>query len=51
MNQNQNGKGDTYRPKTVSEKKWAENWNLIFKKKVKNSGTSRRNTRKNNHGI
>lgn len=34
----QNGKGDIYRPKTVSDKQWTENWNLIFgtKKKLKN---------------
>lgn len=31
----QNGKGDSYRKKTVSEKIWAKNWEKIFGKKKK----------------
>jgi len=29
----QNGKGDSYRKKTISEEVWKKNWNKIFKKK------------------
>lgn len=46
----QNGKGDTYRPKTVSDKQWTENWNLIFgiKKKLKKKEKNERNKRVSN---
>lgn len=30
---NENGKGDTNRPKSISMKKWAENYERIFGKK------------------
>lgn len=33
---NDNGKGDTPRPKTVSQEKWAENWDKIFNKQTYN---------------
>jgi hypothetical protein len=35
---NQNGKGDTPRKKTVSDKTWTKNWERIFGKKKKNKG-------------
>jgi len=28
----QNGKGDTPRPKSVSDEEWTKNWNLAFVK-------------------
>lgn len=33
----QNGKGDSFRRKTVSYKIWDQNWEKIFGKKQKNS--------------
>jgi hypothetical protein len=33
---NQNGKGDTPRKKTVTQKMWAKNWDRIFGKKESN---------------
>lgn len=38
MSHNQNGKGDSPRPKGVSWSTWDKNWDKIFKKK--NNGKS-----------
>ena len=35
MTQNNNGKGDRNRPKSVSYKQWSENYEKIFRKKKK----------------
>lgn len=35
MSDNNNGKGDQNRPKSVSYKKWSENYDKIFRKKKK----------------
>jgi hypothetical protein len=40
------GKGDTYRP--VDQKKWSENWEMIFSKKTKNKNQKNNNERKAN---
>ncbi len=36
----QNGKGDKPRPKSVSRKTFAENWDLAFKPRINHSNTN-----------
>ena len=35
MSTNQNGKGSRYRPRTVDQNTWDNNWNKIFRKTKK----------------